>query len=123
MSGNKLLLDTNAVSYFLAGHQVLKSLFAEKELCISFITEMELLSYSGFSSQERKNIKEFIAQCWLVEMSSEIKETAIGLRLAHRIKLPDAIIAATSLILEIPLVSLDNDFTKVKLLDLILVEA
>lgn len=123
MSGAKLLLDTNAVSYFLAGHQVLKSLFTEKELFISFITEMEMLSYTGFSTQERKNIKAFIEQCYLLEMNPEIKEAAIKIRLSYRIKLPDAIIAATSFIAEIPLVSLDNDFAKLKDLDLILVEA
>jgi predicted nucleic acid-binding protein len=122
MSGNKLLLDTNAVSYFLSGHPVLKNIFEDKELYISVITEMELLSYAGFSSEERKHIKLFIEQCFMVELSPEIKKTAISLRLSFRIKLPDAIIAATSVELDIPLVSLDNDFTKIKPVDLILVE-
>lgn len=40
----------------------------------------------------------------------------------YKIKTPDAIIAATSLYLEIPLITFDKDFTIVKSIDLILLE-
>lgn len=119
MSG-KLLLDTNAVSYFMAGSEVLRELMTDKELFVSCITEMELLSHSGLSKAERKNIKAFLAQCHIIELSEEIKQKSIQTRLLYRVKLPDAIIASTSLCLEVPLVTFDADFSKIKDLDLIL---
>ena len=45
MSGNKLFIDTNIVLYLLNGDQTLAELLHEKQLYISFITELELLAY------------------------------------------------------------------------------
>ena len=44
MSGNKLLLDTNAVLLILGSEKVFSSLEG-KELFVSLITELELFSY------------------------------------------------------------------------------
>ena len=52
----------------------------------------------------------------------KIKEQTIELRKKHSIKLPDAIIAATSLVYGLPLVTADKGFSKIDELDLILVE-
>jgi predicted nucleic acid-binding protein len=122
MSGDKLLLDTNALSYFMAGNEELRTIMTGKELFVSFITEMEILCNPALSSMERKKARAFLEQCHVVEMNTFIKEKAIHVRLAHRNKLPDAIIAATAFYLEIPLVSLDEGFARVKDLDLIWVK-
>ncbi|WP_374725219.1 PIN domain-containing protein [Flavobacterium arsenatis] len=44
------------------------------------------------------------------------------LRRKYTIKLPDAIIASTSLVYEIPLVTADKGYSKIEELDLILIE-
>jgi len=43
MNGNNILLDTNIVLYLLNGEETLIPLLAEKNLFLSFITQLELL--------------------------------------------------------------------------------
>ncbi|WP_434981603.1 PIN domain-containing protein [Daejeonia sp. YH14] len=51
-----------------------------------------------------------------------MKEQTIRLKRKYNIKLPDAIIASTSLVYGIPLVTADKGFSKIEELDLILIE-
>ena len=73
---------------------------------------MELLSYSKFSNAEETKIRAFINGCYVIEMTPTIKQAAIKIRKAHKLKLPDSIIAATSIDLNIPLITSDSDFNK-----------
>ena len=43
MNGNNILLDTNIVLYLLNGEETLIPLLEEKNLFLSFITQLELL--------------------------------------------------------------------------------
>jgi predicted nucleic acid-binding protein len=52
----------------------------------------------------------------------QIKKIAIDLKQKYKLKLPDAIIAATAIHLELPFISSDADFKPIKELDLILLE-
>lgn len=52
-------------------------------------------------------------------MNYKIKEKSIDIRNNHKLKIPDAIIAATSIVYNIPLITSDKDFEKVKELDLV----
>jgi hypothetical protein len=52
----------------------------------------------------------------------KIKEQTIELRKKHSIKLPDVIIASTSLVFGVPIVTADKGFNKIKELDLVLIE-
>jgi len=122
MNGNSLLLDTNIVLYLLAGDQTLVSLLHDKQLYLSFVTELELLSHKGIKEQEAATIKRFIKECIVVDMASDIKDICIKLRKKHNLKLPDAIIAATARFLNIPLVSADQDFIKIKEADVFFYE-
>ncbi|UBF29345.1 type II toxin-antitoxin system VapC family toxin [Kovacikia minuta CCNUW1] len=63
---------------------------------VSIITEMELLSYPSLSPTEEQQIRSFLAQMVIVRIDDPIKNAAITLRKQHRLKLPDAIIAATA---------------------------
>ncbi len=122
MNGNSLLLDTNIVLYLLAGDQTLVSLLQEKQLYLSFVSELELLSYKGINEQEAATIKRFIKECIVVDMASDIKDICIKFRKRHNLKLPDAIIAATARFLNIPLLSADQDFIKIKEADIFFYE-
>jgi len=114
MNGDKLLLDTNIVLSLLGGDTTLSDFLFEKELHISFITEMELLSYKHITVKEQKAIKQFIKELFIIDINDAIKTKAITLRKTSNIKLSDAIIAASSLWLNIPLVSADKQLSKVK---------
>jgi hypothetical protein len=66
-----------------------------------------------------KNIKRFIGECTVIDITPGIKETAILIRKNYSLKLPDSIIMATSLWLNMPLITADKDFKKVENADLI----
>lgn len=53
MNGNKLLLDTNTILYLLNGDETLADFLEQKELYISVITELELLSYKNITATEQ----------------------------------------------------------------------
>lgn len=112
MNGNSLLLDSNIVLYLLNGEETLIPLLEDKQLYLSFITQLELLSFPGISEKETNKIESFIQECIIIEMSTTIKEYTINLRKKFRLKLPDSIIAATSLYINVPLVTADNSLKK-----------
>ena len=119
MNGINLMIDTNTAIYLLSGNDKLAQFLDEKNIFISFITELELLSKTDLSIPERKIIKSFLNDCTIYDINSFIKDKVIELKQNVKIKLPDAIIASTELWLNMPLVSADNDMKKVKSLNLI----
>lgn len=120
MSGNNILLDSNIVLYLLNGEETLIPLLEEKQLYVSFITQIETLGYKGISEEDAQNIKSFLSQCVIVDVNPVIKDYTIRLRQEYSLKLPDSIIAATSLYLNAPIITADTDFKKMEELDLIL---
>lgn len=118
MNGNSILLDTNVILYLLAGDQTLVPLLEDKQLYVSFITQLEILGYKEISATEQDKIREFLTECIIIDINPVIKDNTIELRKKYSLKLPDSIIIATSLYLNIPLISADNSFKKVEELDL-----
>jgi predicted nucleic acid-binding protein len=96
---NKYLVDTNIFIYHLNGERTATDwlLSHRKEIAISFITKIEMLSYP-FSKEEEALVLEFLRQFELIYISDEIVATTIQLRRRRKIKTPDAIIAATALV-------------------------
>jgi predicted nucleic acid-binding protein len=119
MNGNSILLDTNIVLYLLNGEETLIPLLEEKNLFLSFITQLELLGTRNLKDADVLKIKQFIGECTVIDITTEIKEQAINIRQKYNIKLPDCIILATSIWLNIPLITADQDFTKIDIADLI----
>ncbi len=119
MSGINLLADTNILLYLFAGDSTVSMLLDSKRIFISFITEIELLTFKKLSKEERKTIKDFLDGCTIIGLSEEIKNKTIELKLNYNLKIPDAIIAATSSYLRIPLISADAEFKNIPTLDLI----
>ena len=122
MNGNNILLDTNIVLYLLDGEETLIPLLEEKNLFLSFITQLELLSTKSLKPEDMVKIKQFISECTVIDITQEIKENTILLRQSFSLKLPDCIIAATSLCLNMPLITADSDFKRVDTIDLIYFE-
>lgn len=122
MSGNKLLLDTNIALYLLGGDDVLATLLDQREVFVSVISEMEMLGYPSISLGETYRIKDFLKDCQIVELLPAVKELAIEIKKAHNLKLPDAIIAASALHLNLPLISADKVFNRIEDLNFVLYE-
>ncbi len=61
MNGNSILLDTNIILYLLGGDKTLIPLLQNKQLFVSFITQLELLSFKGVKKSEILEIKNFLS--------------------------------------------------------------
>jgi hypothetical protein len=123
MRGNSFLLDTNIILYLLDGKSELAEILDGTTVYISFVSELELLTYKGLTGWERENISLLLNEFVIVDINSDIKLKTIDIRSESNLKLPDSIIAATAAYLNITLFTADKDFSKVNNLDLILYES
>ena len=121
MSGTKsILLDTNILIYFLEGNPELTNILNNERISISFISEIEILSHPNISFNDIQIIKDMLNNCEIIETSTSIKSTAIYIRRNYKLKLPDAIIAATAISLNLKLITSDKAFQKIDELNLLL---
>lgn len=114
MNGISVMIDTNVAIALLDGEEKMAEMLDGKDLRISFITELELLCKPGLKISERNDIQTFIDDCTILEINSSIKEITISIRQSHKIKLPDAIIAATCIYWNMPFFTRDDDFKSIK---------
>ena len=121
MSGSKYLADTNILLYLIAGNEAVFE-FINDEFFIAEVSEIELLGNKGILDTQLKYRKQIIDRCTIVSLSENIKRLTIQLKQNYTIKIPDAIIAATSIYLNLPLLTADKDFKKIKELDLLLIQ-
>ena len=119
MNGNKLLLDTNIILYLLHGDETLAAILENRQVYVSFITEVELYSFKKLSSKEKARITDLLSSCTIIDLNSGVKNLTIKLRQEFGLKLPDCFIAATAQYFDMPLFSADKDFEKVTSLDLL----
>ena len=122
MNGNKLLLDTNTVLYVLGGDETLAQFLHGKELHLSVISELELLSFKKITQKEVKAISAFLSELVIENINDDIKRTTIEIRKSTNLKLPDCIIAATSKSMNMSLVTADQQLSSVPGLDVVLYE-
>jgi predicted nucleic acid-binding protein len=122
MNGDNIVVDTNIVLYLLNGDKTLATLLNEQNVYVSFITELELLSFASLSAKDNSQITSFLSACQIIDITPQIKEKTVFIRNSYGLKLPDSIIGATSMFLGIPFISSDKVFNKVKEMDLILYE-
>ncbi|ACC79573.1 type II toxin-antitoxin system VapC family toxin [Nostoc punctiforme] len=109
-----IFLDTNVVLYFLGGRLV--NPLSSGQYFISVITEIELLSYPSLSLEEETQIVDFLNKIPVVGIDNNIKKLAIAIWKQHKLRLPDAIIAATAKFLNATLFT--NDVRLVNLTEI-----
>lgn len=109
---DNFLLDTNAVLGFLNGNEKISAFFEKKlmqsNLHVSQITRMELLGYTNITSQEEMNLKKFLSYVQILPINDAVCNQAICLRQEKKMKLPDALIAATTICFNLVLVTCDS---------------
>lgn len=109
--GIKYLWDTNTAIYYLqqqfpvSAEKFVDSILVNSKPAISVITEIELMCWKGSSEKDNAVIKSFITDCFLFELEQSIKEQTAVIRKEVKMKLPDAIIAATALSYNLTLVT------------------
>ena len=72
---------------------------------------IELLSYSGMSAVEEQRIRELLSLLERVYVTDAVRDVAIELRRRNRLRLPDAIIAASALVTDAVLLTNDQAFS------------
>jgi predicted nucleic acid-binding protein len=117
--GERFLMDTSAVIKFLNESFPRDSLelldkILDEDCVISFITQIELLAWDK-PDEVLEVFKEFIAGSEILGIDQSIIERTIEIRKKSKIKVPDALIAATAIENNFTLVSdNDKDFKKVE---------
>lgn len=104
------MIDTNVIIY-LTQRKLKISDFAKKGgyLYISSISYIETLGYPFQNQDEEKEVSEFCEMFERIFLTKEIEKQTILIRKSNKIKLPDAIIAATAMIYNLTLVTHDRD--------------
>ncbi|MGD1862886.1 MAG: type II toxin-antitoxin system VapC family toxin [Leptolyngbyaceae cyanobacterium] len=113
MSGTKLLLDTNLVIGLLKGSEAVQAILLNRPISLqncsySFITRIELLGFPAITDAEIKSIEKLLSAMIYVPMNQAIEDATIQIRREHGLKTPDAIIAATVIINDLELLTLDS---------------
>jgi predicted nucleic acid-binding protein len=104
----------------LAAEKFIDSILNDSQPAISVVTEIELLCWETPTDNDLEVLHHFIADALVLELEQDIKIKTAELRKARKIKLPDAIIAATALTYNLTLLSRNvSDFKSVDGLNLI----
>jgi predicted nucleic acid-binding protein len=119
MSGKDILVDTNIILYLLNGSDTLEEVLQGKDISLSFMTELELLGFKNITIKEEQQIKGLLNDCSIISLNDRIKEKYIEIRKKYHLKLVDAIIAATAIVFDFPLITSDKQFKTVGELNLI----
>ena len=80
-------------------------MLTEAQPCISSITEIELLCWKTATEKDLGVLHNFIHDVLVIELETPIQYKTADLRKQHKIKLPDAIIAANALIYDLILIT------------------
>ncbi|MEO7318064.1 MAG: type II toxin-antitoxin system VapC family toxin [Chthoniobacteraceae bacterium] len=105
-----MLLDANILIYLAQpGGEKLEAEFAAMLPATSLIARVEALGFQRITAEERGRFDQVFGWVEVLPVSDAVAEAAILLRQARRMKLGDALIAATALLYELPLVTRNVD--------------
>jgi len=101
--GRKILIDTNISIGYIGNRLSLQSMdkldpVFDGEYHLSVINKIELLGYPDLEQNEEDRFNLLIDHSVLHQIDNKIIDKTISIRKQHKIKLPDAIIAATCLV-------------------------
>ncbi len=117
MNGRRYFLDTNAIVQLLAGNKQLAALLSDAIfIATSVICELEFLAFRGLERGDEMLFRRFVRKIEVLDIrgrDEELKARIVELRRHRKLKLPDAIVAASAAMSECTLVTADT-----RLLDL-----
>lgn len=124
MGRQQYLIDTNALIDYLGqrlpdtGMEFMNTII-DVIPNVSVITKIEVL---GFNAPDKhyQLLVQFMNDASVLELSNKVVDESITIRKNHKIKLPDAIIAATALVNDLIVITRNGtDFKSIKNLQLI----
>jgi len=111
MNGTRIALDTCAIIKLLEKQYNLTPLginVIEAQFFSSVIVRMELLSKRQMQEEEKQRILGFLDDITVIPLNEAIEQTAVEIRRSTSLKLPDSIVAATSIVLDALLLTDDR---------------
>ena len=117
MNGSRVLLDTNAIAALLQGNLDLVELLKSVEwIGISIISEIEFLANPALNEEDKALFENFINRIDIIDLNhldTVLLTLILEVRKKSKIKLPDAIIAATAIHNNAKIITTDEGFRKV----------
>jgi len=109
----RYLIDTSGVIKYLNGTFPATGLslidgIVDAECILSFVSEIELQVWNPANPTDLAIYQSFVSNSTVIGVDSDIIKETIRIRKSYKIKLPDAIIAATALTNDLTLIA-DND--------------
>lgn len=121
MNGIKYLFDTNTLINFFKGNPALQP-FLNVPICLSVVSVIEFLSFPKINEEHKTLLDVFLKKAEVVDLNLSNKiliKIIIDIRSTYKLKLPDAVIAATALHTNSILITNDGDFKKLDRLKII----
>jgi predicted nucleic acid-binding protein len=105
MNGSRALFDSNIIIYISKRNIPFSFIDQFDDLAVSVITFMEVLGYSFENFDEEIFVRELLSVFRIIYVDQLIADIVVQIRKKRRIKLPDAIIAATAISKNLQLVT------------------
>ena len=118
------VIDSNVVIDYMSGQLPRTAISFMNDVInetpvISIMTQIEVLGFNNAPEIETF-LNEFIEASLVIPLNDDIVKTTIEIRKKNKIKTPDAIIAATAIVLGYPLITRNtSDFKKLNSLKII----
>ena len=116
----RYLLDSNTVIDYIAKlhpdiGRIWLDQIVDEEIIVSVITQIEVLSFDPGKVDNYSALVDFFEAAFIYELTGDVVSKTIQIRQKQKIKLPDAVIAATALCNGFTLVSRNtSDFKNIK---------
>lgn len=116
-----MLLDTNIIIYLAQpGGEKLQAQVSAMSPAASLVSRVESLGFHRITAAERERLDKLFSWVEVLPVNDAVAEGAILLRQSRNMKLGDALIAATALLYELPLMTRNvDDFKHVSGLKLV----
>jgi predicted nucleic acid-binding protein len=106
----RFMLDSNVIIEHLNKHLDLHAFLNQFPLCeayINLVVEVEALAKPGITADEEAETRAFLARFKWVEIDRATREEAVRIRREKSLLLPDALIAASAIVLNATVLSND----------------
>jgi predicted nucleic acid-binding protein len=107
------LIDTNILIYHTTGSKessdILNNAITQQSFNISIITKIEFLGWDKHTVDGFEKCKKLIESATIYSLGHDIAEKAIQIKKEKKIKLADAVIAATAILNNLVLVTRNTD--------------